>query len=139
MLIFFSYSKAAFDSSEYFKLSEKIAHTHNDQKSFEQVNEFRRKTDNIHQSIESLERIETQKLISSPLKPPKQVKSGLNDIIEEEEKLEYTASFAGKKKVEEKKPVAKSEKMEEDADCLALQLFQMKNEEQFEYEQKDKK
>ena len=104
------------------------------------MKEFRRKTDNIHQSIESLERIETQKLISSPLKAPKQIKENLNDIIEEEEKFEFTASFAPQKKAVEKKPEKKmEEKMEEDADCLALQLFQMKNEDQFEYEQKDKK
>ena len=102
------------------------------------MNEFRRKTDHIHQSIESLERIETQKFISSPLKATKQNKGGLNDIIEEEEKLEYGTSFAPKKK-EEKKGVANEKREEEDADCLALQLFQMKNEEQFEYEQKEKK
>jgi len=95
----------------------------------------------MRHTIESLEQIESSKSIQnfSPLKPPAHQKN-LGEIMEEEEKNEFTSSVGQKLKPIGQKPkptvfAPEKEKMEENADCLALQLFQMKNEEQFEYDE----
>lgn len=78
-------------------------------------------------SIQSLEKIESKGLISSPMKAPP--KSAMKSISEEEEKLEMTVA-------PNKLPLMqKPEKKEfESADCLALQLFKLKNNEEEEDE-----
>ena len=97
--------------------------------------EFKRKSENLNKTIESLEKIESVKSlqhVSSPLKPKGGKFLDLLDPVEEEkqENLEMTEK-PFKKEIFKEKP-----EENESEDQLAVCLFQMKNEEQFEYKEK---
>lgn len=130
-----SYKKAAFDSSDYLNLAENIAAKQNNRTSFEDIDHFKKNTVSLSKTIESLEIIESQKSIQgfSPLKPQKHAMPLA--VVEEEEKNEMNFTVPGKQNLAFQKP----QNTEENADQLALVLFQLKNEEQLEYKPKEKK
>lgn len=94
--------------------------------------EFKRKTENLNRTIESIEKIESKNNLDSPLKSPMK-KMDMMAIPEEEEKYEMT------KEVSKVKPLINKEATRfESSDSLALQLFALKNEEKFEIKPQQK-